>query len=45
VNLYADKYEEEFQPHLPAFTTAIWGLLMKVWMARSAWFGCSSAFF
>ena len=30
VNLYADKYEEEFQPHLPAFTTAIWGLLMKV---------------
>lgn len=24
---YADKYDEEFQPHLPSFTTAIWDLL------------------
>ena len=30
VNLYADKYEEEFQPHLPSFTTAIWGLATQV---------------
>lgn len=27
VNLYATKYEEEFQPHLPNFATAVWDLL------------------
>ena len=27
VNLYATKYEEEFQPHLPTFATAVWELL------------------
>jgi exportin-2 (importin alpha re-exporter) len=29
-NLYAEKYEEEFQPHLGRFATAVWGLLMRV---------------
>ncbi|XP_041358734.1 exportin-2-like [Gigantopelta aegis] len=27
VALYAQKYDEEFSPHLPQFVTAIWGLL------------------
>ena len=27
VNLYATKYEEEFQPHLNTFATAVWELL------------------
>lgn len=30
VNLYAEKYEEEFGPFLPGFTTAIWALLTNV---------------
>ncbi|KAG5184186.1 Cse1-domain-containing protein [Tribonema minus] len=30
INLYASKYDEEFQPHLAGFTTAIWALLVKV---------------
>ena len=30
LNLYTDKYEEEFQPHLQMFTQAVWALLMKV---------------
>ena len=30
LNLYADKYEEEFQPHLQSSTQLVWGLLMKV---------------
>ncbi|XP_035826529.1 exportin-2 isoform X2 [Aplysia californica] len=28
VALYAQKYDEEFSPHLQAFVTAIWGLLV-----------------
>ncbi|KAL3867833.1 hypothetical protein ACJMK2_040679 [Sinanodonta woodiana] len=28
VTLYAQKYDEEFSPHLPAFVTAIWNLLV-----------------
>jgi exportin-2 (importin alpha re-exporter) len=27
LNLYCDKYEEEFQPHLPGFTQRVWALL------------------
>lgn len=27
VGLYAQKYDEEFQPYLPLFVTAIWNLL------------------
>ena len=27
--LYAQKYDEEFSPHLPAFVTAIWNLLVS----------------
>ena len=27
VNLYATKYEEEFQPYLQVFATAVWELL------------------
>ena len=30
VNLYAEKYEEEFGDYLPGFTTAIWALLTTV---------------
>jgi exportin-2 (importin alpha re-exporter) len=30
INLYATKYEEEFNPFLPAFTQAIWTLLLEV---------------
>jgi exportin-2 (importin alpha re-exporter) len=30
VNLYVLKYEEEFMDYLPAFTEAIWGLLVQV---------------
>ena len=30
LNLYANKYEEEFKPFLGPFTQAIWGLLMEV---------------
>lgn len=26
--LYAQKYDEEFQPYLPRFVTAIWNLLV-----------------
>lgn len=26
--LYAQKYDEEFQPYLPSFVTAIWNLLV-----------------
>lgn len=33
MNLYATKYEEEFQPHLPTFATAVWELLK----ASGAW--------
>ncbi|CAL1529016.1 unnamed protein product [Lymnaea stagnalis] len=29
VALYAQKYDEEFSPHLPGFVTAIWGLLIS----------------
>jgi len=29
VNLYAEKYEEEFAPHLPGFAQAVWALLMR----------------
>lgn len=29
VNLYASKYDEEFQPFLPLFTSAVWELLVK----------------
>ncbi|TMW55093.1 hypothetical protein Poli38472_013855 [Pythium oligandrum] len=29
VNLYADKYDEEFKPYLPKFTEVIWHLLAK----------------
>lgn len=28
ITLYAQKYDEEFSPHLPAFVTAIWNLLV-----------------
>lgn len=28
VTLYAQKYDEEFSPHLPDFVTAIWHLLV-----------------
>ena len=28
VALYAQKYDEEFGPHLPTFVTAIWNLLV-----------------
>ena len=28
--LYADKYEEEFNPHLPPFTQIVWTLLLRV---------------
>lgn len=28
VSLYAQKYDEEFSPHLPGFVTAIWNLLV-----------------
>lgn len=27
--LYAQKYDEEFQPYLPRFVTAIWSLLVS----------------
>lgn len=27
VSLYAQKYDEEFQPYLPEFVTAVWNLL------------------
>lgn len=27
VGLYAQKYDEEFQPYLPLFVTAVWNLL------------------
>lgn len=27
VGLYAQKYDEEFQPYLPEFVTAVWNLL------------------
>ncbi|KAL4236748.1 Exportin-2 [Mactra antiquata] len=30
VALYAQKYDEEFSPHLPAFVTEIWGLLTSI---------------
>ena len=30
LNLYASKYEEEFQPHLEHFTSAVWQLLVSV---------------
>ena len=30
LNLYASKYEEEFQPHLEHFTSAVWQLLVNV---------------
>lgn len=30
INLYVEKYEEEFLPHLPTFTTAVWALLLDV---------------
>jgi exportin-2 (importin alpha re-exporter) len=30
VNLYASKYDEEFASQLPAFTGAVWALLVKV---------------
>ena len=30
LNLYCDKYEEEFQPHLPGFTQNVWALLTSV---------------
>lgn len=29
VALYAQKYDEEFSPHLPAFVTAVWNLLVS----------------
>lgn len=29
VALYAQKYDEEFAPYLPAFVTATWGLLVS----------------
>eukprot|EP01111_Echinosteliopsis_oligospora_P015011 TRINITY_DN5802_c0_g1_i1.p1 TRINITY_DN5802_c0_g1~~TRINITY_DN5802_c0_g1_i1.p1 ORF type:complete len:996 (-),score=247.01 TRINITY_DN5802_c0_g1_i1:79-3003(-) len=29
VNLYIEKYEEEFAPHLPSFVTDVWTLLSK----------------
>ena len=29
VALYAQKYDEEFSPHLPGFVTAIWNLLVS----------------
>lgn len=29
VALYAQKYDEEFSPQLPAFVTAIWNLLIS----------------
>lgn len=28
VAMYAQKYDEEFTPHLPGFVTAIWNLLV-----------------
>ena len=30
VNLYAEKYEEEFMPHLPPFAQAVWALLGRL---------------
>lgn len=27
IGLYAQKYDEEFQPYLPEFVTAVWNLL------------------
>ena len=32
VNLYATKYEEEFQPHLNVFATGVWELLKVSWV-------------
>ena len=29
VALYAQKYDEEFSPHLPSFVTAVWNLLVS----------------
>ena len=28
IAMYAQKYDEEFGPHLPAFVTAVWNLLL-----------------
>ena len=27
--MYAQKYDEEFAPHLPVFVTAVWNLLIN----------------
>lgn len=32
VALYAQKYDEEFQPYLPQFVTDIWSLLVSTGM-------------
>ena len=29
VAMYAQKYDEEFAPHLPTFVTAVWNLLIN----------------
>lgn len=28
IALYAEKYDEEFQPYLPLFVTSVWNLLV-----------------
>jgi exportin-2 (importin alpha re-exporter) len=28
ITLYAEKYDEEFQPYLPLFVTTVWNLLV-----------------
>jgi len=28
ITLYAEKYDEEFQPYLPLFVTSVWNLLV-----------------
>ena len=33
VSMYAQKYDEEFSPHLPKFVSAIWNLLVSTNMA------------
>jgi exportin-2 (importin alpha re-exporter) len=29
ITLYAEKYDEEFQPYLPLFVTSVWNLLVS----------------
>ena len=29
IAMYAQKYDEEFSPHLPMFVTAVWNLLVN----------------